>query len=293
MIIGWINVVVFVVIAAFMVLSCVRKHRMTKFVWFCLFCLEFCIFIVSVGQLVFKDITTKNCNFALGIIYSVEVGLLFFISMLIGDKTYYICRDINDFALHGNLPSQQSKRCKKVTIVTICVFTLVYISVYLSLSFYWKFNTKHDNLSQLQKFDFVNRWIQTILFTLVTIFYLFAALLIRNLQKNVHAKEKPLVKSHRVLWLLFANYLFIVLGLVYLIYAQGQYNLQLFLGQILSKIGFTVMKTQLFVVLSIFQLDITLRTQVLDSGQVAILGIDQFGREALRFLIQPEKGEEF
>lgn len=47
------------------------------------------------------------------------------------------------------------------------------------------------------------------------------------------------------------------------------------------------MKIQLFVILVLFQLDISLRTQVLNSGQVAILGVDQFSRECMRFLIMP------
>ena len=45
------------------------------------------------------------------------------------------------------------------------------------------------------------------------------------------------------------------------------------------------MKLKLFLILAMFQLDLSLKTQVLDSGKVAILGVDKFGREVLRFNI--------
>lgn len=179
--VGWINAVIFTLIALYMVLSCLRKHRLTKFQWFGLSLLQFCILIVSVGQVVFNNIETSNCNFILSVIYTVEVTILFFISMLIGFKTYQVCREINDFALHGNLPSQQSKRCKTITIVTIWIVTLVYMAVDLTLSFYWEFDTQHENRSLLDKFGYINHWIQIVLFLIVTVVYFFAALLIRDL----------------------------------------------------------------------------------------------------------------
>ena len=53
------------------------------------------------------------------------------------------------------------------------------------------------------------------------------------------------------------------------------------------------MKIQLFLVLAIYSLDMRLQTQVLDSGHVAILGVDKFNREVMRFLISVKESDSF
>ena len=233
-----------------MVTACVRKHRLTKFVWVGLSCIQFCIFLVAVGQLEFKAIQSKNCNFALGIIYSVEVGILFLLSILIGYKTYCICREIKDFALHGNLPSERSKQWKKRVIISIWAMTLVYLCIDLFLSFFWRFNTAHKDLNILDKFDFINKWIQVVIFIIVSLLFLMSALLLRDLQVNLQAKKHPLIRTKRGVWVLFASYTAIWVSLLYSTYTQGLYDWQDFLSQVLSKLFFTIMKIQLFLILA-------------------------------------------
>ena len=57
-----------------------------------------------------------------------------------------------------------------------------------------------------------------------------------------------------------------------------------FIAQIDIKASFTTLKIVMFVQLAVgwFELDLSLRTQVLNDGTVAILGLDVFEREILR-----------
>lgn len=55
--------------------------------------------------------------------------------------------------------------------------------------------------------------------------------------------------------------------------------------QLCVKISITLIKFQLFMILARFQLEFTLRTQVVRSGQVYVLGVDKYNKEVLRFAI--------
>ena len=211
--IGWINCATFVAITSFMVVSCVRKHKLTGFVWFGLYSLQFCIIIVAIGQLVFKNIGSRYCNFGLGVIYTVEVCILFLLSLLIGYKTYVFCKEINDFALHGNLPSERSKKWKRVAVVTIWAVALSYLVTDLILSFYWRFNA--EDLNTLDKFTYINKWVQALMFIIVSALFLFSARLLRDLQLNLHSKQRPLIRTSRIIWLLFVSYTAIWTALIY------------------------------------------------------------------------------
>ena len=180
-----------------MIISCVRKHRLTKFVWFGLGCLEFCILIVAIGQLTMNQLQSKNCNFGLEVIYGVDIGILFALSMLIGYKTHMICLEINEFALHGNLPSQRSIKCKSIVIITIWSLTLTYLILEILSETILRFDTKHENFKAIKTFDLVNKWIEVLLFIIVSVFYFLSARLLVILQKNLHSKERPLVSSTR------------------------------------------------------------------------------------------------
>ena len=138
--------------------------------------------------------------------------------MLIGYKINCICREINDFALHGNLPSQRSIKCKHIMIGTIWALTFTYLVLDLSLTTYWRFDIKHGNLKAADTFDFVDMWIQALLFIFVSALYLSSARLLSNLQKNLHSKESQLVNSTRIVWLLFGSYTVIWMSLLYSTY---------------------------------------------------------------------------
>lgn len=60
-----------------------------------------------------------------------------------------------------------------------------------------------------------------------------------------------------------------------------------FIAQIDIKASFTTLKIVMFVQLAVgwFELDLSLRTQVLNDGTVAILGLDVFEREILRITL--------
>ena len=51
------------------------------------------------------------------------------------------------------------------------------------------------------------------------------------------------------------------------------------------------MKIQLFLILALRSLELSFSTQVLRTGQVLILGMDEFGREKMRFYMPRENDE--
>ena len=89
--------------------------------------------------------------------------------------------------------------------------------------------------------------------------------------------------------LLFFTYFLMWTGLGYRLYAQGLYDWQLFLSQIVVKSCFTIMKIQLFIFLSLFEVELTLKTSVNLSGDVVIHGVDLFDREFIRLKIGKSK----
>ena len=85
--------------------------------------------------------------------------------------------------------------------------------------------------------------------------------------------------------LLFFTYFLMWAGLGYRLYAQGLYDWQLFLSQIIVKSCFTIMKIQLFIFLSLFEVELMLKTSVDLIGNVVIHGVDRFDREFIRLKI--------
>ena len=77
-----------------------------------------------------------------------------------------------------------------------------------------------------------------------------SALLLRDLQVNLQAKKHPLIRTKRAVWVLSASYTAIWVSLLYSTYTQGLYDWQDFLSQVLSKLLFTIMKIQLFLILA-------------------------------------------
>ena len=77
--------------------------------------------------------------------------------MLISYKINIICKEINEFALHGNLPSESKKKCNTITFITIWAFTLVYLIVDITITSYWVFGTDGQDKDELENFGFGNK----------------------------------------------------------------------------------------------------------------------------------------
>lgn len=84
---GVANWLIFAAIIAYMVVSCMRKHRMTGFTWVSLVYLASAVLMVAVGQVLFANPVESLCSFPLHLIYGVENIMLFNLSVLIGYKT--------------------------------------------------------------------------------------------------------------------------------------------------------------------------------------------------------------
>jgi len=77
---------------------------------------------------------------------------------------------------------------------------------------------------------------------------------------------KPLKKTTLFVHTLFFTYLSLTITFLLGSMFQGFYDWRDFLAQVLTKIFYTVMKTQLFLILAYFELDLSLKTQVLTNG---------------------------
>ena len=103
------NVILLLAIIGFMVGKLVRKDRLSSTKWICLIVMTLLCFSASVGQLIFGQFDSRNCNFILHTIYGVENIIMFNLLNTIGFKVYLVCHDIYEFAFHGNLPTNASK----------------------------------------------------------------------------------------------------------------------------------------------------------------------------------------
>ena len=181
---------------------------MTRFVW--------------VGCIVWANPQQKNCGLGLNAIFSIEVAAFFNYSMIIGYKINFLCREINSFAMEGNLASENAKRCHSIVICSIWVITAMYLTVHLFLNFYWTLG--NERTVMLNHFDFMSQCMQVIIFSMVSIMYLFSIRQLLLLKKNIVSSDKPLQTSTAIVWVIFFIYVFLALTLAYTIYTLGLYN---------------------------------------------------------------------
>ena len=203
---GVLNALLFLVILTFMVFSCVRSHRLTRFEWISLSNLAYATGSVALGQITIRHIDSKQCNFSLHLIYSVEVLILFNLSMIIGYKVYRISHEIYEFSINGNLPSEKSKKCERIIIFTIWGLSLLYLCLFLFLQYYWHF--ANHSPRKLEIFNFSAQWMQVLLFIIVSICYFSSGRRLIKLQNECDSgsTEKPLQKSTRFVFTLLVTY---------------------------------------------------------------------------------------
>ena len=137
---GSFNAIISIVISVFMIASCILKHRMTAFVWLWLSLTLYCTLTVGIAQIALSNLQTPNCGYVLKTIYSIEVTVLFNLSMLIGYKINCTCREINMFVLQGNLPTESFKRRKHIIMGLIWSASVLYLVILLFFEAYWHFN---------------------------------------------------------------------------------------------------------------------------------------------------------
>ena len=136
-IIGCLNIAIFLTISIFMIRSCLKKSKFSRINWFGFWNLVFSTGVVASGQISFSKIESKNCNFGLDMIYGAENIILFNLSMLIGYKTYCICHEVNEFSIKGSLPGEREKKIKKYIVTSMWTFSIIYMLVFLFLGFYF------------------------------------------------------------------------------------------------------------------------------------------------------------
>jgi len=133
-VIGIANCCIWGAISIYIVVTLIRKHRLTRFQWICLSNLWLAVGIVSIGMIKFNHIESDFCNFTLKIIYGIEIIILFNLSTVICYKAKCVCHDIYEFAINSNLPSEAFQRKKKIIIALIWGFSILYMLVYLILA---------------------------------------------------------------------------------------------------------------------------------------------------------------
>ena len=95
----------------------------------------------------------------------------------------------------------------------------------------------------------------------------------------------PLRKTTNFVLILWVTYLLISMFLVYGIFTKGLFGWQNFFSQVITKILFSVMKVQLFLILACVDLNISLHTQVLVSSEIVIIGVNRLNKECFRFVV--------
>ena len=107
-----------------------KGNKLERSTWLSLITLAISTLIIALTQSL-SHLPSKNCGFALHTVYCVDNVILFNISMLLAQAVYFVARDILEFALKGNLPSEQTKQRYRVIKRTLAIVSLVFLLLFL------------------------------------------------------------------------------------------------------------------------------------------------------------------
>ena len=282
---GVLNAVCFLVCLVYIIAALIKKTKLSNFTWLGLYILLGLSALLTYGELLRVEMATDYCNFQTHMLFGVNTIVLIALSILIGYKVYTVCYTICEFAERGNLPTERSKERNHRIIVGIWCMLFILLAVYLTMNCYWWFGSY--NLEALRWFNYVAHIWQPILFALAAMIYLLSLRLMYKL-RTISASEKntTIIRNGIVLlWILLASFTFTALSCLWRVIDQGYFNATALASQIAIVVTFKVIKVLLFFILLRWTMDVQLRTQVLASGQVVILFVDQYERDILKFYV--------
>ena len=107
---GYINILMFVCEASYIIVSLVRKVRHTRMLWSFISTMTLLSLVIGSAQIVYNDILDGLCNFYLKVLYGIEVITLFSITAIIAYYMRNLIYDIYEFAIHQTLLSEAVKK---------------------------------------------------------------------------------------------------------------------------------------------------------------------------------------
>ena len=178
---GICNYVLFAAFIVFMGVTLLKGNKLERSTWLSLITLSISTLTIALTQSL-TQIPSKYCNFSLHIVYCVDNVILFNISMLLAQAVYFVARDILEFAMKGNLPSELTKKRYRVIKRTLAIVSLVFLILFLIGNTYWLFVLK--SWTAVKYFYLVSRLVQISFFIILSIVYLKSSFLTKQIKRK-------------------------------------------------------------------------------------------------------------
>ena len=106
---------------------------------------------------------------------------LYNMSILIGYKMYTVTDNLFNFAVKGNLPSNWVRRRNKCIMISLYVFSITTVLVYIFMNTYYTFVDR--NMGVLREFKFYNKFLDISQMVLIAVLYYLSYGMIRKTLK--------------------------------------------------------------------------------------------------------------
>lgn len=213
---GWVNVLMFLVMLVYILVSIQRKVPHTPFMWVMIGLLTFIELFVGFGQIYYGDVLSNLCNFALKAIYGVEIIVLFSMAAIISYKTRNLIYDIYEFVVNRQLLSEKTKRNRNIILIGFSCLFGSFLICYITLSGIF---VNQANFSAFNFINLIGTLMQILVFSLVSGSYYLALRKLMKLQanyKNNRNKKKPIMlRTSRTLIVLIVSYSATVIVLIF------------------------------------------------------------------------------
>ena len=175
------NLALFLAILTYLIVSKIRKHRLSYFQWVYLINLAFVEVLTTIvlfGYFGIGDGHADNCGYYDHVFFGSTDIFLFNVSILLGFKQYSVSSSVYEFAVKGNLPSKNIKRRNQIILYTIWALSIAEIASYIFFNTYWTFHSR--DMYSLSIFNFSNKIWQAIFTIVNALLFLASHLLIRR-----------------------------------------------------------------------------------------------------------------
>lgn len=153
-----------------------------------------------------------------------------------------------------------------------------------------------EKQSAIYVFCFLFEFADVIIYLFCSIIYMKAARIMYFMQKRMAVrsnsdrnKHRDIRNLHLAFRCFYISYTLLWLACLYRLLISGYYNMAGLIAYTMVAFLFMLLKTQVFVILARWPLDLRLRTQVLATGRVLLIAYDEYGREVLKvIMLMPE-----
>lgn len=229
---------------------------------------------------VVKDLAF-NCSFGNYALLSCEYFLLMNVNFVVSHKFYCASKDLEEFALHKTLPSENKKRIQRRAYITIWAFSLGYFLFYIIFGGVLILKDRFDSFLSL---NFACLVVLTVFLMAHAILFSLSFRQIRRVSKVTASKKNSnsMKMAERISGsIVICSTLFCTSQVVYVLF-QGLYSMGDRAIIVTICVTYFIMQINQFLIVSCLNMDFTLATKVHADGHLLIAGINERGNEIFK-----------